>query len=53
MGPAAPNARWFFTSGDGHPPLDDPGRIGSPSPGLAGWLELMLSDDPAWASASD
>jgi hypothetical protein len=53
MDPATRNAKYFFTAGDGHPTLEDPGGIGTPAPGLAGWLELMLSDDPAWASASD
>jgi hypothetical protein len=53
MDPATDTARYFFTAGDGHPTLDDPGRIATPAPGLAGWLELMLADDPGWASASD
>ncbi len=53
MDPATPNGRYFFTSGDGHPTLDDPGRLGSPAPGLVPWLEEMLSDAPAWSSASD
>jgi hypothetical protein len=46
-------ARWFFTAGDGHPTLDDPGAITTPPPGLGPWLELMLSDAPEWTSASD
>jgi hypothetical protein len=49
----SPNGRYFFTVGDGHPTLDDPGREATPAPGLAAWLEQMLSDAPAWASASD
>ena len=36
-----------------HPTLEDPGRVPTPAPGLPAWLEQMLSDDPAWASASD
>jgi hypothetical protein len=48
-----PNARYFFTAGSGHPTLDDPGAIATPAPGLAAWLELMLSDSPAWRSVSD
>jgi hypothetical protein len=50
---ASPNGRYFFTEGDGHPTLEDPGRVTTPAPGLPAWLELMLSDAPAWASASD
>jgi hypothetical protein len=53
LDPATPNARYFFTAGSGHPTLDDPGAILSPAPGLAAWLELMLSDSPAWTSASE
>jgi hypothetical protein len=53
MDPATSNAKYFFTAGDGHPTLDDPAAIISPSPGLTAWLELMLSDSPAWASAAD
>jgi hypothetical protein len=53
MDPATQNGKYFFTAGNGHPTLDDPGRIGTPAPGLTPWLELMLSDDPAWASASE
>jgi hypothetical protein len=50
---AAPNGRTFFTAGDGHPTLDDPGRQATPAPGLPAWLELMVSDAPGWTSASD
>ncbi len=50
---ASPNGRTFFTSGDAHPTLDDPARQATPAPGLPAWLELMLSDDPAWASEVD
>jgi hypothetical protein len=50
---AAPNGRTFFTAGDVHPTLDDPGRQATPAPGLPAWLELMVSDAPGWASASD
>ena len=53
MDPATPNGRYFLTAGDGHPTLDDPGRIATPAPGLAPWLEEMLSDAPGWASAAD
>ncbi|HET8539739.1 MAG TPA: pectin acetylesterase-family hydrolase [Anaeromyxobacter sp.] len=53
LDPATPNGRWFFTAGSGHPTLDDPPAIATPSPGLAAWLELMLSDSPEWRSASD
>jgi hypothetical protein len=49
----APNGRYFFPAGDGHPTLDDPGRVTTPPPGLPAWLEEMLSDAPAWTSASD
>jgi len=49
----SPNGRSFFTAGDGHPTLDDPGRQSTPAPGLPAWLQQMLSDDPAWASVSD
>ena len=49
----APNGRFFFTAGDGHPTLDDPGRQATPAPGLPAWLDEMLSDAPGWASASD
>ncbi len=49
----SPNGRYFFTAGDAHPTLEDPGRVPTPAPGLPAWLEQMLSDDPAWASASD
>ncbi len=53
LDPAAPNGRFFFAQGDHHPTLDDPGAVSTPSPGLAAWLELMLSDAPDWRSASD
>ena len=49
----SPNGRFFYTAGDGHPTLDDPGRITTPSPGLAAWLDQMLSGAPGWGSASD
>ncbi len=51
--PASPNGRFFFSGGDHHPTLDDPGAVSTPSPGLAAWLDLMLSDAPDWRSASD
>ncbi len=53
LDPATSSAKYFFTAGGGHPTLDDPAAITSPSPGLTAWLELMLSDSPAWASAAD
>jgi hypothetical protein len=49
----SPNGRYFFSAGDAHPTLEDPGRVTTPSPGLPAWLQQMLSDDPAWASVSD
>jgi hypothetical protein len=53
LDPASPNGRFFFATGDRHPTLDDPGAIASPPPGLPAWLDLMLSDSPAWVSTSD
>ena len=52
MDPATANAKYFFTAGDGHPTLEDPTAIATPSPGLPEWLELMMSDSP-WTSVSD
>jgi hypothetical protein len=55
MAPTA-KERWFFTSSPTptyHPTLDDPIQVTTPDPGLAPWLEQMLSDDAAWASVSD
>lgn len=49
----SPNGRAFFTSGDGHPTLEDPVQVTTPPPGLGAWLEQMLSDDPAWVSVAD
>jgi hypothetical protein len=49
-------ARWFYTnapSPTAHPSLEDPTQVTSPGAGLAHWIELMLSDDPTWASLSD
>jgi hypothetical protein len=48
-----PAARYFFAAGDRHPALDDPVAEATPAPGLAAWLELMLSDAPSWTSVSD
>ncbi|HET7826591.1 MAG TPA: pectin acetylesterase-family hydrolase, partial [Anaeromyxobacter sp.] len=45
IGPA-PNGRYFFTLGTGHPTLEDPSAIGTPAPGLPAWIEQMLSDAP-------
>ncbi len=52
MDPTA-NAKYFFTAGDGHPTLEDPTVVRTPAPGLASWLELMLSDSTSWTSLSD
>jgi hypothetical protein len=52
MAPSA-TQRYFFTLGTGHPTLLDPPAIATPSPGLAEWLQLMLSDSTSWASAAD
>jgi hypothetical protein len=49
-------ARCFYTntpSPTAHPSLEDPTRVTTPAPGLAPWIELMLSDDPSWTSVSD
>ncbi len=51
IGPA-PNGRSFFTSGTGHPTLEDPSAITTPAPGLPAWIEQMLSDAPEWASVA-
>jgi hypothetical protein len=51
LGPA-PNGRYFFTSGTGHPTLEDPSAIATPAPGLPAWIEQMLSDAPDWASVA-
>lgn len=53
MDPTTSTAKYFFTAGTGHPTLEDPGAVATPPPGLPAWLELMLSDSPGWASASD
>jgi Pectinacetylesterase len=53
LDPATRNAKYFFTTGDEHPTLEDPTVVGTPAPGLEAWLELMLTDDPSWESASD
>jgi hypothetical protein len=53
LDPATPNAKYFFTAGDGHPTLEDPTVVATPAPGLRAWLELMLADDPGWTSAAD
>ena len=50
------NGRYFFTlgitSGTGHPTLEDPTVITAPAPGLAAWIEAMLSDSVDWANAA-
>jgi len=53
MDPATANAKYFFTAGDGHPTLEDPTAIATPSPGLPEWLDLMMSDSAGWTSVSD
>jgi hypothetical protein len=53
MDPATPNAKYFFAAGTAHPTLEDPPAVTSPAPGLAAWLELMLSGSPGWTSAAD
>lgn len=52
MAPTA-KQRYFFPAGAAHPTLEDPTVVTTPSPGLAAWLQLMLSDDASWASAAD
>jgi hypothetical protein len=49
-------ARCFYTNTPdptAHPSLEDPTKVTTPAPGLAQWIELMLSDDPNWKSVSD
>jgi hypothetical protein len=53
LDPATANGRYFFPAGTGHPTLEDPGAVTTPAPGLAAWLELMLSDSPEWASVAE
>jgi hypothetical protein len=53
LDPATANGKYFFTSGNQHPTLEDPTAIGTPAPGLEAWLELMFTDSPSWRSASD
>jgi hypothetical protein len=53
MDPATTAAKYFFTAGTAHPTLEDPTVITSPAPGLASWIDEMLSDSPSWVSASD
>jgi pectinacetylesterase len=53
MDPATSNAKYFFTTGDAHPTLEDPTVITTPAPGLEAWLELMLTDSAAWESETD
>jgi hypothetical protein len=48
-----PAQRYFFPAGTSHPTLEDPTAVTTPSPGLAAWLQLMLSDSASWTSASD
>jgi Pectinacetylesterase len=53
MDPATANAKYFFPAGDQHPTLEDPSVVTTPAPGLAAWIELMLSDSTSWTSAAD
>ncbi len=53
LDPATTTAQYFFTAGDQHPMLEDPPAIVTPSPGVAAWIDLMLSDSASWSSASD
>jgi Pectinacetylesterase len=53
MDPATANGKYFFPAGTAHPTLEDPTAVTTPAPGLAAWLELMLSDSTGWASAAD
>ncbi|WP_242333200.1 pectin acetylesterase-family hydrolase [Anaeromyxobacter sp. SG66] len=53
MDPATSNAKYFFTTGDAHPTLEDPTVVTTPAPGLEAWLELMLADSAAWESETD
>jgi hypothetical protein len=46
------NGRYFYTSGTGHPTLEDPSAITAPAPGLPAWIEQMMSDSPDWASVA-
>jgi pectinacetylesterase len=46
------NGGYFYTSGTGHPTLDDPSAITTPAPGLPTWIEQMVSDSPSWASVA-
>jgi pectinacetylesterase len=48
----APNGRFFFTSGTGHPTLQDPPATSTPAPGLPAWIDQMVSDSPAWANVA-
>ena len=52
MAPTA-SQRYFYTTGTGHPTLLDPTVVTTPSPGLAAWLQDMLSDSASWSSAAD
>jgi hypothetical protein len=53
LDPVTANAKYFFTSGDRHPTLEDPTVIVTPAPGLEAWLELMLTDAASWESVAD
>lgn len=51
IAPAA-SGRYFYTSGTGHPTLEDPSAITTPAPGLPAWIEQMVSDSQDWASVA-
>ncbi len=55
MDPKTANGKYFFTavpSPTDHPTLEDPSVVGTPNPGLAAWIQEMLSDSPDWISAA-
>jgi len=53
LAPPSTTAAYFYASGTEHPMLvPDPSAIATPPPGLPAWMEQMLSDDLAWASAA-
>jgi hypothetical protein len=56
MDPGTANQKYFFTNTPTptrHPILDDPTLETTPAPGVAPWIQDMVSDAPGWASKSD
>jgi hypothetical protein len=53
LDPATANGKYFYPAGTAHPTLEDPGAVSAPPPGLAAWIEQMVSDSPDWRSAAD